>query len=105
MAKIYEGNTSGTIVIKGADGVNYRLKKYDQDTSDTVPLARGGTGSSTAGGARTNLGIGSLGEYDVTGSPVDGSIISYNDSDAEFNFSTPVGEINAFGNISGDGVA
>ena len=104
MAKIYEGNTSGTIVIKGADGVNYRLKKYDQDTSDTVPLARGGTGSSTAGGARTNLGLGSIATYNLTGVAADEAIITYNDSDGEFNFTSQIGEIKAFGNISGDGV-
>lgn len=104
MAKIYEGNTSGTIVIKGADGVNYRLKKFDQDTSNTVPLARGGTGSGTAGGARTNLGLGSISTYNLTGVAADEAIITYNDSDGEFNFTSQIGEIKAFGNISGDGV-
>ena len=53
----YEGNTTGTVTINNADGAKYRLVQHKADNSTEVPIARGGTGATTASDARTNLGI------------------------------------------------
>ncbi|MBI4351641.1 MAG: hypothetical protein HY550_09395 [Elusimicrobia bacterium] len=45
-------------------------------TSGTVPLANGGTGSGTAAGARTNLGLGSIATQDSDNVTVTGGSIS-----------------------------
>ena len=65
MAKIYEGASDGFVAIKGANGKKYRLKKYEVDNSTAVPLARGGTGATTASTARSNLGLAALAELDT----------------------------------------
>jgi len=56
----YEGNTTGTVTINNADGAKYRLVQYKADNENTVPISQGGTDATTAGDARTNLGLGSL---------------------------------------------
>ena len=91
MPVIYEGDSSGQVLVKGAGGKAYRLKTYVGETSNVVPVARGGTGSNLASGARTNLGLGSLaqlnalpdnsvvyGKLNVVSNPGDAEILSYN---------------------------
>jgi len=72
------------------------------DSSSQLPVAQGGTGASTSGGARTNLGLGSIATQDsnnvsITGGTVDGVVIGGSTA-AAGSFTT----INASSTITGD---
>jgi len=72
------------------------------DSSSQLPVAQGGTGASTAGGARTNLGLGSIATQDsnnvaITGGAIDGAVIGGSTA-AAGSFTT----INASGAITGN---
>ncbi len=72
------------------------------DASSQLPVAQGGTGASTAGGARTNLGLGSIATQDsnnvaITGGAIDGAVIGGSTA-AAGSFTT----INASGAITGN---
>ena len=72
------------------------------DASSQLPVAQGGTGASTAGGARTNLGLGSIATQDsnnvaITGGALDSTVIGGSTA-AAGSFTT----INASGAITGN---
>ena len=72
------------------------------DSSSQLPVAQGGTGASTAGGARTNLGLGTVATQDsnnvsITGGTLNGVVIGGSTA-AAGSFTT----INASGTITGD---
>ena len=53
------------------------------DSTSQLPVAQGGTGSATAGGARTNLGLGTIStqaanSVDIDGGAIDGAVIGGN---------------------------
>jgi hypothetical protein len=90
--------SSGTASVAAIDLSDSNLV----DSSSQLPVAQGGTGASTAGGARTNLGLGSVATQDsnnvsLTGGTVDGVVIGGSTA-AAGSFTT----ISASGTITGD---
>jgi hypothetical protein len=73
--------TSAGIVKNNATGVlSSGQVSLATEVTGTLPLANGGTGSTTASGARTNLGLGTIATQDansvtVTGGTIDGTTI------------------------------
>lgn len=73
------GSGSGAQVKSGAQEIN-RTRDFVAEIKalilSTWPVNRGGTGATTAGGARTNLGIrtGTAAPSDTVGGAVDGNI-------------------------------
>jgi len=68
MTKIFEGalsaDSASNLIISGGNGTKFRLIKYQAESSNTVPVSRGGTGATSATDAKANLGIGTLGGLD-----------------------------------------
>ena len=68
MTKIFEGalsaDSASNLIITGGAGTKFRLIKYQAESSNTVPVSRGGTGATSATDAKANLGIGTLGGLD-----------------------------------------
>ena len=90
--------SSGTASVAAIDLSDSNLV----DSSSQLPVAQGGTGASTASGARTNLGLGSVATQDsnnvsITGGTVNGVVIGGSTA-AAGSFTT----INASGTITGD---
>lgn len=113
MPVIYEGDSGGNVVVKGASGKAYRLKTYIGETSNVVPIARGGTGSNLASGARTNLGLGSLaqlnelpnnslvyGKLDVVSNPGAGEVLSYNATSDKLEWVSQAGSGDTIVNVN-----
>ena len=75
------------------------------DITGAVPVANGGTGSTTAGGARTNLGLGTIATQDsnnitVTGGTLNGAVIG-GSTPAAITGTTIVANSGFTGNLSG----
>ena len=94
IVKVSSGTASaGNIDLSDADFIN---------TNSQLALAQGGTGATTASGARTNLGLGTIAtqasnSVNIDGGAIDGTIIG-GTSTAAGSFTT----INASGAITGD---
>lgn len=65
-----------------------------QRTSTVTPVSKGGTGATSAGAARTNLGLGSAATKDATTSPSVGDVVLYGGS-GRINVGTPTSNGNA----------
>lgn len=87
----FKSISGGTgISLSGVDTITLAVTEGDltlDNLSGTLGVAKGGTGATTAGNARTNLGIGTMGEQNATavnidGGNIDGTVIGATDGKA-----------------------
>ena len=95
--------SSSTGIIKVAGGtMSAGTVSLTSNVSGTLPIANGGTGGTTAAGARTGLGLGSIATQDITGVTLTGGtmngVVVGGTTPAAANFTT----IGASGAITGD---
>lgn len=62
-----DASFAGIDILPATFALNAKHANSADDLSSTLALAKGGTGASTAAGARTNLGLGSLATVDAPG--------------------------------------
>ena len=95
-------SSSGIIKVSGGTMSAASAISLTSEVSGTLPIANGGTGGTTAAGARTGLGLGSIATQDITnvtltGGTINGVIIGGSTA-AAGSFTT----LNASGAITGD---
>ena len=96
--------SSSTGIIKVSGGTMSAASTINlaSEVTGTLPVANGGTGGTTAAGARTGLGLGSIATQDITGVTLTGGtmngVVIGGSTPAAANFTT----IGASGAITGD---
>ena len=95
-------SSSGIIKVSGGTFSAGSAISLTTEVSGTLPIANGGTGGTTAAGARTGLGLGSIATQDITnvtltGGTINGVVIGGSTA-AAGSFTT----LNASGAITGD---
>jgi hypothetical protein len=95
-------SSSGIIKVSGGTFSAGSAISLTSEVSGTLPIANGGTGGTTAAGARTGLGLGSIATQDITNVTLTGGTIN----DVVIGGSTPAAAnfttIGASGAITGD---